>query len=225
MSGYTHQWRRAPALESRAFAQAVEDVRLILDRVTKMGLKIAGPTGYGAPEITANTIAFNGSATCGHRYADYGDPWPTEDASGVYGIATEIEVPPDSVLLPSADTETIPEPYAPEPYWSGAYLTTRACHGETHCAGAAFVIDRVQLVRPWMRLEDGGYFCRCATLFKPYDLPVTAALIRLKEHFKNEIRINSDGRLPAFEDAKRLCRDLFGWPRYFELESVDSASV
>lgn len=199
---YTHMWRRAPELSKDGFRKAVEDIKLLLDRASEMGLRIAGPTGHGKPEVTDSTIAFNGDRDCGHRYFDFGEPWPTGEAEGV-----------------SNDN-----PVAPEPYWSGEYLTTRHCHGGS-CAQGPFVVDRNFLERHWTRAEEKGYFCKCETQFKPYDLIVTAALIRLKEHLHDEIFLNSDGREPAFEDAKRLCRELFGWPRYFELEPQESEVV
>lgn len=200
--GYTHMWRRAPVLNREAFMKAVEDVRLILERAEEMGLRLSGPLGYGQPEITDSTIAFNGTKECGHRFYDYGDPWPTDAAQGVFE---------DS-------------PVSETPYWSGEHLNTRSCHGGS-CAQGPFVVERNFLARHWSRLEKGGYFCKCETQFKPYDLIVTAVLIRLKERLKDEIFIQSDGREKAFEDAKRLCRELFGWTKYFELEPVESEVV
>lgn len=200
--GYTHQWRRAPELNREAFERVADDVRLILERADEMGLKLAGPTGYGKPEVTENTIAFNGSRNCGHRFFDYGEPWPTDTAEGVF-----------------ADT-----PVADTPYWSGEYLTTRMCHGGS-CAQGPFIVDRNFLTRHWTVLEHGGYYGKCETQFKPYDLIVTAALIRLKERLSDQIFVASDGREKAFEDAKRLCRELFGFARYFELDPVESERV
>lgn len=201
---YSHMWRRAPEFNRDAFAKVVEDIRLIIERATEMGLAIAGPTGHGAPELSNNTIAFNGDAKCGHRYFDYGEPWPTDKAEGV---------------------QSEKEPVFEElPYWSGEHLNTRVCHGGS-CAQGSFVVDRVFLSRHWTRADDKGYFCKCETQFKPYDLIVTAGLVRLKEHLRDEIYINSDGHEKAFEDAKRFCRELFGWTRHFELEPIESEVV
>ncbi len=199
---YAHMWRRAPELSRDGFRKAAEDIKLIIERATDMGLRIAGPTGHGKPELSENTVAFNGDRECKHRYFDFGEPWPTDTAEGV-----------------SNDNAV-----APEPYWSGEYLTTRHCHGGS-CAQGPFVIDRIFMSRHWTRREEKGYFCKCETQFKPYDLIVTAALIRLKENLADEIFLNSDGHEQAFEDAKRLCRELFGWPRHFELEPQESEVV
>ena len=194
--GYTHQWRRQADIGRAAFSSALEDVKLILAKASEMGLRLAGPTGHGKPEITQQTIAFNGSAECGHRHRDLGKPWPSPEAEGVEAH----------------------EPYAPDdtPWYSGPYLKTRVCGGS--CAGGAFVFDRRFIIRDWDRPENDQYFAYCETDFKPYDLIVTAILIRLKEHLGDEIVIWSDGLEAGFEDAKRLCRQLFGWSTKFALE-------
>jgi hypothetical protein len=199
---YSHMWRRAPELDRSGFDKAVEDVKLIIERASEMGLLIAGPTGYGRPELTRQTIAFNGIRDCGHRFFDYGEPWPSDTAEGFQN---------DNAVSDIA-------------YWSGEHLNTRVCHGGS-CALFPFIVDRVFMPKHWTPLERGGYFSKCETQFKPYDLIVTAALIRLKEHLHDEVFINSDGREKAFDDAKRLCRELFGWSRYFELEPMESEVV
>jgi len=199
---YTHMWRRAPELNKSGFAKLVDDVKLIFERAAEMGIKICGPTGYGNPEVSGGTIAFNGSKECGHRFYDFGEPWPTDNAEGVFKD----------------------EAVAENPYWSGEHLNTRMCHGGS-CAQGSFVIDRVFMEKHWTPLEKGGYFCKCETQFKPYDLVVTAVLIRLKEHLSDEVFVSSDGQERAFEDAKRFCRELFGWTRYFQVESPESELV
>ena len=156
----------------------------------------------GAEHESPLTIAFNGSKECGHRFYDFGEPWPTDNAEGVFKD----------------------EAVAENPYWSGEHLNTRMCHGGS-CAQGSFVIDRVFMEKHWTPLEKGGYFCKCETQFKPYDLVVTAVLIRLKEHLSDEVFVSSDGQERAFEDAKRFCRELFGWTRYFQVESPESELV
>lgn len=96
-------------------------------------------------------------------------------------------------------------------------LETRVCGG--NCAGEAFYVDRKYLVRDWERPGQWNFYdCSCHTHFKPYDLIVTAALIRLKEHLGDMIRITSENPEHGFEDAKRLCREMFGWNSKFEVE-------
>ncbi len=198
---YAHYWNRVIEFDREAFAEAVEDIRMIVARVQDMGMRVAGPGGKGKPHLGKESIAFNGSATCGHRYRDLGEPWPADDATGV---------------------EDREPPYDPsvEPYIGGGggpMLMTRVCGG--NCAGAPFLVDRKYLVRDWERPVEGNrYDCTCDTHFKPYDLLVTAALVRLKERLGDAIRITSEDPDNGFEDAKRLCRELFGFASRFEVE-------
>lgn len=199
--GYTHYWRRAPDLTPADFQRVMEDVKVILETLATKGIKLCGPTGHGEPELTPQVIAFNGCRKCGHRYRDLGKPWPSPTAAGV-----------ESTNHPVVG-----------PWFSGALLETRVCGG--CCAGEPFAVDRVFLVRDWDQQDDGRYFQSCETAYKPYDLAVTATLIRLKEHFPEQVSISSDGQEHAFEDAKRLCRQLFGWPKFFILEKEPAEVV
>ncbi len=199
--GYTHYWRRAPDLTPAAFAKAVEDAKNILAAAQERGVILAGPTGYGKPEISESLIAFNGARECGHRYRDLGSPWPSATSGGVMATAKPVV----------------------GPWFSGALLETRVCGG--NCAGAPFFIDRKFVIREWDQLEHGRYFQHCNTDFKPYDLAVTACLIRMKERLAEEFMVTSDGRDRGFEDGKLLCRELFGWGQRFELEPEESEVV
>lgn len=195
---YAHYWTRKLELDREGFALAVDDVRLLVSRAEDMGIRLAGPSGKGRPQLSAETIGFNGSSSCGHRYRDLGRPWASPAATGV----EEKEPPYD----PKA-----------EPHISGPMLETRVCGG--NCAGEPFFVDRRYVVRDWERPADGNlYDCSCHTDFKPYDLIVTAALIRIKERLGDAILITSENPEHGFEDAKRLCRELFGWSSRFELE-------
>lgn len=199
--GYTHYWRRSPDLTPADFHQFVEDVKLIVEALQLKGLKFAGPTGTGQPELTPQVVAFNGSKNCGHRYRDLGKPWPSQTANGVEATNNPVS----------------------GPWFSGALLETRVCGG--CCAGEPFVVDRVFMQRAWDQLEKGKHFQYCETSYKPYDLAVTAALIRLKERLQEDISVSSDGQDNAFEDAKRLCRELFGWHETFALEKEPAEVV
>ncbi len=192
---YFHDWTRAREFERPAFAKAAEDVQLILSRGRDMGIQIAGPSGTGKPIVNEATIAFNGFAFCGHKYRDLGKPFASATAQGV--------------------DETDP-PYDPktEPWFSGPFLETRSCGGI--CTGEPFVVDRLYMVRDWERpVAPDRYSSSCETHFKPYDLLVTASLIRLKERLGDEIVISSANPDHGFDDGLRLCRELFGWPSRF----------
>ncbi len=198
---YSHYWNRLVEFDRDAFALAMDDIGMILSRAQDMGIRLAGPAGKGKPQIGGETIAFNGSTSCGHRYRDLGKPFASPTATGV----EEKEPPYD----PKA-----------EPYLSGPYLETRVCSGS--CAGEPFFVDRIYLVRDWERPRHAGrYACSCDTHFRPYDLVVTAALVRLKERLGDAITISSENHLGGFEDAKRLCRELFGFASRFEIESSE----
>jgi hypothetical protein len=205
---YSHYWSRVTEFDRSAFAQAVEDVRLILSRARDMGMRLAGPLGKGKPHLGVETIAFNGAINCGHRYRDLGEPWPAVEAVGI---------------------EEVDPPYDPtaEPYVGGGggpMLLTRACGG--NCAGAPFLMDRKYIVRDWERPGDGGrYDCQCDTHFKPYDLIVTSALVRLKERLGDAIIVSSEEPERGFEDAKRLCRELFGFASRFEVEEPQTKAL
>lgn len=199
--GYALYWNREIEFKRDAFERAVEDVVLILSRLSDMGVRLAGPAGKGKPQLGPETIAFNGSVLCGHRYRDLGKPRPSATATGV----EEKEPPYD----PKA-----------EPWMSGPFLETRVCGG--NCAGDPFFVDRKYIVRDWERTDDEGrYVCECETHFKPYDLAVAAVLVRLKEHLGDAIVIASQNDEHGFEDAKRLCRELFGWASKFEIEKPE----
>lgn len=61
-------------------------------------------------------------------------------------------------------------------------------------------------------LKDKDHFNCCKTAAKPYDLLVTAALIRFAYHFPDAI-ITSDGYAGAWEKASLLCEQVFGKDR------------
>ncbi len=199
--GYAHYWRRAPELNWNNFNLAYQDIQKIMHAAMEQGFKLAGPTGTGPVQISNACIAFNGSKECRHPYRNLGDPWPSITAHGV---------------------ETEEDPVV-GPFFNGALLSARSCGG--NCSEENFVVDQIFLPQKWHQLEEGGYFCRCRTLYKPYDIIVTACLVRLKERLGDEIQISSDGFERGFEDAKRFCRELFGWTETFEFEPYDSLRV
>lgn len=201
--GYMHWWRRAEELDRVGFEKAVSDTKKILEKAVAMGIQISGPLGYGQPEVNSSLIAFNGITECGHLYRNLGKPFPAPNAEGV-----------------EATTDVIADG---DPWYSGAYLNTRTCGGA--CAGQPFVIDRKSIPEPWDRKRDGKIFCRCETDFKPYDLIVTAVLVRLKEHLNAEVVLSPNEWPKSYEDGKRFCRELFGWSKSFELEQEDVTEI
>lgn len=71
--------------------------------------------------------------------------------------------------------------------------------------------------QPWLSLSAGRYdfaqapfdsFCKTARC--PYDLIVTAALIRLAHYFPTEVKISSDGEAEDWASGSLLCQKVFG---------------
>ena len=58
-------------------------------------------------------------------------------------------------------------------------------------------------------LKQPNFFNACATAGKPYDLLVTAALLRFAYRF-NSALITSDGNINAWKKASSLCEYVFG---------------
>ena len=200
--GYSHYWRRVETIDRVAFMKALEDIQLVIETLKGRGLQFAGPLGMGKPELTAQTIAFNGRKECEPLMRDLGKAHGSSKSSGRRKAAQ----------MPVVG-----------PWFSGALLSTRVCGGS--CAGELFLMDREFMLRSWDQIEEGRYFCSCETHFKPYDLLVTAALIRLKERLGDQIIISSDGGEHGFADAKKLCRELFGFASRFELEDQDAPAI
>lgn len=66
--GYTHYWRRPKELDQETFKLFVGDVKRILKAVYGK-IPLSGPTGDGLkkPQLTSNSIAFNGVGPNSHE--------------------------------------------------------------------------------------------------------------------------------------------------------------
>jgi hypothetical protein len=69
------------------------------------------------------------------------------------------------------------------------------------------------------RRGRGRFWCSCKTELLPYDLSVRIALIILKQHLRQEIRVSSDDTVAGWQKAKDLCQKLCGFGSDFSLES------
>jgi hypothetical protein len=194
--GYTLYWRRLPRLDAASFKAASVDFKVICEEIEKMGVHLAGPSGYGPAQAGPDRIAFNGLAKCGHPHRNLGHAYPADDAEGI---------------------ELIQSPIV-GPHYAGAKLRARSCGGECHAE--PFVIDRMHDAAEWeVKTDDGMYRQHCTTEYKPYDLAVAAALVRLKHNLGEQIRVDSDdGQITHFREAMALCRRLFEKNSPFELE-------
>jgi hypothetical protein len=73
-------------------------------------------------------------------------------------------------------------------------------------------IPRIFEPQTWERPDpehENMYFQFCKTARKPYDLLVTATLIRFKHHFP-EVDIGSDGYAKDWIEGLKLCTAVFG---------------
>jgi hypothetical protein len=68
--------------------------------------------------------------------------------------------------------------------------------------------------------DDGPDFCK--TNRNPYDLVVTAALIVMKHHHGDSIRVSSDGEPEEWQPSRDLCQSVLGYGADFEIEAYES---
>lgn len=85
------------------------------------------------------------------------------------------------------------------------------CDGET-ADHETFYVKRVYQPEAWEKPEgkQRWYFTFCKTARKPYDVLVTAALIRLAYHFPEACKIESDGDADEWAAGAALCQQVFG---------------
>lgn len=195
--GYTHYWRRVQKFDPIKFAAAVEDFNRLVPFMERIGVNLAGWDGSGNPKIDAHEISFNGVEKCGHESFDLGITWPSKRAGGVAGHGDK---PIDG------------------DWFAGAQLESRSCGGD--CSHESFSIPLVFEPEPYNKTTDDGLFFNfCKTAFKPYDLAVTAALVVLKKHLGDSIRISSDGEDCHWFDAKMVCQQELGYGMDFNLDN------
>jgi len=78
-------------------------------------------------------------------------------------------------------------------------------------SGETFRIDRQFEPEEWDEPDERGwYFECCKTRQQPYDLAVTASLIRLAHRFPEGVEVGSDGGPDEWQPAVDLCREVFG---------------
>jgi hypothetical protein len=72
--------------------------------------------------------------------------------------------------------------------------------------------DPFDLEAPYGPKPDGrGWYCESyKTRQRPYDLAVTASLIRLAHRFPEGVQVSSDGGPEDWQPAMDLCRQVFG---------------
>jgi hypothetical protein len=75
-----------------------------------------------------------------------------------------------------------------------------------------FYLERRRQPEEWQEPDERGWIFECCkTRRMPYDLAVTAALVRLAYHFPEGVEVRSDGGAEEWEAGVELCRRLFGF--------------
>jgi len=72
--------------------------------------------------------------------------------------------------------------------------------------GRVLIGDRVS--EPW---QEGLVFEFCKTEHCPHDLAVTVALIVIKNHLTDKVRIYTDGEDKDWDSARQLCQKALGY--------------
>lgn len=192
--GYTHYWMRAEVIDPAVYQCIVNDFRLLLTPLRRMGVPLAGPIGTGEPKLEKEDIRFNGVMNCGHKPIGSGMGWPADDARGVRTERLSVVV---------------------GGWGDGPLLSARTCNGD--CANETFAFPRVLELKAWDEARNGLYFQCCKTAFKPYDLAVTAFFVIAKHHLVSNFETGTDGDLNHFRDGMELCQKHLGYGRDFRL--------
>lgn len=170
------------------FHSIAHDFNCVASSLREHGVPLASWDGTGYPQITDETIAFNGLEHCGHQpNSDIIIPWPSPSACGV---------------AESDDAQI--------GCWSaGVELTARTCDGS--CAYETMRLDRVvQHARP-DESNPNNVTSFCKTAFRSYDIAVTALLIIAKHYLGDDIQIATDGEDANWLDGKLVCAMTLGY--------------
>lgn len=206
--GYTHYWYRKKSLDAQKFLAFSKDVERILRYCQdSLGIALGDAFGDGVPTVNGNLVAFNGSVkqpigkwTTHERVSI---PWPAPQAD----LSDEINDPTASKVGGE--------------WYAGDLLLQRVApvsDGYGDGSYESFVVQREWDEDFPQPDSKGRMFGFCKTAYRPYDLAVTAALIALKHHFGDDVRVTSDGDMPNWRDGQFLCMRLFGYGESFTLE-------
>lgn len=142
---------------------------------------------------------------------------PAPFAAWVADVRRLVAALPPTVVVHPEHTPPGRRPYSLHlagPSGTGKAILTGdlvACNGATPYDGEPLVIARCWAVTPREHPDEHGrYFTCCKTSALPYDLLVTAALIRLQHRFPAEVEVSSDGGPPDWADGQALCAAIFG---------------
>jgi hypothetical protein len=124
-----------------------------------LGVRLAGPSGEGLPEISSHSLVLNGLANCGHlKNEDICISFPACYASGIGSSINSVT----------------------DPWFIGARIKYRTCNGD--CSYESLNFERIaESVAP--QAERGAVALTLVKAgFRPYDLAIQCLLLISKHH-------------------------------------------
>lgn len=203
--GYTHYYQTLEKYDKKEFLKVSTDFKKMVPILEHLGVKLANGHGENYPIISPKEIIFNGLSNCGHKDRDLGITWASKTAKGVSknDISTKLyEITKGS-------------------WFAGATLETRVCGG--NCSHETFCLELNRKLDPRLdqlieKTNPKLYFSFTKTAYKPYDLAVNVCLIIAKHHFKENIKVSSDGEKNNWIEGMQLCQKFLGYGDNFDLE-------
>jgi hypothetical protein len=205
--GYTHYIRirsRKGELDTRKFAKAINDFKKLIPQMERLGVKLAGEDGTGAPLLTNDMIKFNGARDCEHEKGSLGNDscWsvihPSLDAKGIATSLNQVKTKIIDCFI---------------------FVDKRVCGG--NCSAEPFSIHRILSNDLKMRkIYNDEYFTFVETGYKPYDFAVNVMCIILTHYFPN-IKVKSDGNQEHWQDAIDFVENYLGYGKEFQLKIDD----
>lgn len=204
--GYSHYWYKDKQIAPDVWARIVADFNKLVLVLDTAGVKLADGRGEGTPEITSETVWFNGLERCGHaQNSSIVCPWPTDDAQGIAGSDT-------------AETDQV--------WAAGKRVSARTCDGD--CSYETFNFDRVldaDRIKWGKDTRYKLYSDACKTGFRPYDMAVTVFLLIAKHHMQSGLVVRTDGTDVHWEDAKRMCYAHLGYGTEYYIDHEQTLQV
>ena len=224
--GYTHYWDRKKDLNPEQFKKVVKDFKKLLPVFELIGIKLANSHGKGNAQITNKLIKFNGLELCGHTQRNLGITWPSENAKGIASVVAIKDKTAQNTMvtqltgqqqkLNSQDSDVDGKWYA------GLKLNARTCGGDCSHESVYFPqkLDKGDCHSSHDENEKLLFNCT-KTAYKPYDLAVNCFLIIAKEHFKDDIKVYSDGGIKQWVDAMEICQRQLKYGLMFKFDDED----
>lgn len=199
--GYTHYFQRPSKLDEAIFKLFMADCKKIVGySQTQLGIAIDN-------DSNDKEVFFNGSE---------------EQEIGVWTTSESIVLAFPSPMASIQETEADPIASKKDGSWfAGDMVSQRVApiNQKTGKGSGGYETFCIPLVREARDYEIGKklLFDFCKTSYRPYDLPVTACLIAFKHHFKEAIKLGTDGEEKDWQDGRILCNNILGYGLTMEL--------